>query len=95
MLAFMTLTLLGCSKRRPARPQRTKRRGVLFEYVEPLSEARTPLEAFFSSLDDGGVLFPPKPIKLFQLGQGREVRHPVEEHFPDEVIQLMLNAHGI
>ena len=36
----------GC----PARPQRTKRRIVLAPYGEPLSDARTPLEGFFSIL---------------------------------------------
>ncbi|WHZ13684.1 MAG: hypothetical protein OJF52_000518 [Nitrospira sp.] len=37
-------------KGRPARPQQAKRRRILFRYVEPLSEARTPLADFFSIL---------------------------------------------
>ena len=35
---------------RPARPQRAKRRRRTLRYVEPLSEARTPLADFFSIL---------------------------------------------
>jgi hypothetical protein len=61
------------------------RRGVLFVYVEPLREARTRLGngasrragegrvvngAFFNILlDNGGVLFPPIFVELFQLRQ--------------------------
>jgi hypothetical protein len=41
-------TLRDAQKGRPARPQRVKRRGVLFSYVEPLNDARTKLVAFFS-----------------------------------------------
>ena len=37
-------------KGRPARPQRAKRRGVPLGYVEPLSDARTPLADFWDSL---------------------------------------------
>jgi uncharacterized protein YcbX len=37
-------------KGRPARPQRAKRRGGTLRYVEPLSDARTPLADFFSIL---------------------------------------------
>ena len=37
-------------KGRPARPQRAKRQGVPLRYVEPLSDARTPLADFFSIL---------------------------------------------
>ena len=37
-------------KGRPARPQRAKRRRRTLRYVELLSEARTPLAAFFSIL---------------------------------------------
>ncbi len=43
----------GCSKRSPARPQRAMRRSVPLRYVEPLSEARTKLEAFFNILPGG------------------------------------------
>src|SRR5688572_4972776 len=41
-------TLRDAQKGRPARPQRVKRRGVLFSYVEPLNDARTKLADFFS-----------------------------------------------
>jgi hypothetical protein len=37
-------------KGRPARPQRAKRRGVRFRYVEPLNDARTQLADFFNIL---------------------------------------------
>ena len=40
----------GCSKRFSTRPQRAQRRRVLFQYVEPLSEARTKLETVFNTL---------------------------------------------
>jgi hypothetical protein len=36
----------GC----PARPQRARRRGVPLRYIESLSDARTKLADFFSSL---------------------------------------------
>jgi len=39
----------GWSKTLPARPQGAKGRSVL-RYVEPLSDARTKLEAFFNIL---------------------------------------------
>ena len=37
-------------KGHPARPLQTKRRGVPVRYVEPLSDARTKLADFFSTL---------------------------------------------
>src|SRR6185295_15779395 len=40
----------GCSKSRPARPQRVKARGVPLRYVEGLNDARTKLGGFFSIL---------------------------------------------
>jgi hypothetical protein len=48
-------TTQDAEKGRPARPQRVKIRGVPLGYVEPLSDARTPLEDFFSILLDEGA----------------------------------------
>ena len=43
-------TAQDAQKGRPARPQRAKRRRRTLRYVEPLSDARTPLAGFFSIL---------------------------------------------
>jgi len=64
---------------RPARPQRAKRRGVRLRYVEPLSDARTPLAVFFrillvqcmetsgraGQIDPGGIELEERSDKVF------------------------------
>jgi hypothetical protein len=40
-------------------------------------------------------LFLPVLCKLIQLSQSGHVGHTVEKDFTDQVINLMLNAHGI
>ena len=73
--------LQGAQTGHPVRPQRAKRRGVPLRYVEPLSDARTPLVACFSTLLEQ---IADQLDRLFRRGSGMDVmrREVLEQVHP-------------
>src|SRR5680860_1271144 len=63
--------------------------------VEWMSRKRSTVSSFKQGLNHRGGFFAPIGIKLFQLGQGRHVGHPINKQFSDEVVHFMLDAHRI
>src|SRR5512134_1854182 len=45
-----------------------------------------------SRLNDRGGLFSPELVELAQLGECGQIRHAIQKHLPDQMINFMLNA---